>query len=66
MVVLVKCPDNSYTLTKESLLTDLINEGLVVEVLRNGIWVTAIRAQTSPESITGNQPKVRLSCLALS
>ena len=51
MVVLVKCPNNSFTLAKESHLTDLINEGLVVEVLRNGMWVTAIRAQIFPESV---------------
>jgi len=46
MVVLVRCCDNSCTLALESRLKDLINEGLVVEVLRNDTWVKVVRPMT--------------------
>ncbi len=39
MVVLVRCYDDTCTLALESRLTELINEGLVAEVLRDGTWV---------------------------
>lgn len=51
MVVLVKCNDNTCTLALESRLTELINDGLVVQVLRNGTWMTATRSQPPVEGI---------------
>ncbi len=50
MVVLVRCYDNTCTLALESRLTELINDGLVAEVLRNGTWVTAEPARSWTES----------------
>ncbi len=50
MVVLVKCSDDTYTVAMESRLAELIAEGLVVQVLRNGVWTTANRSQASRES----------------
>lgn len=46
MVVLVRCYDNTCTLALESRLTELIDEGLVAEVLRNGAWVAAEPTQS--------------------
>jgi hypothetical protein len=38
---MVRCYDNTCTLALESRLTELIDEGLVAEVLRNGAWIAA-------------------------
>ncbi len=51
MVVLVRCSDSTCTLALESRVKDLIKEGLIVEVLRNGTWVPAMRPVTRVETI---------------
>ncbi len=51
MVVLVRCYDNTCTLALESRLTELINEGLVAEVLRDGTWVATEPKRSWAESV---------------
>lgn len=63
MVVLVRCYDDTCTLALESRLTELIDEGLVAEVLRNGIWVTAEPKRSWTGSI---HPESRLAAMVSS
>ncbi len=51
MVVLVRCYDDTCTLALESRLTELINEGLVAEVLRDGTWVATEPKRSWTESV---------------
>ncbi len=66
MVVMVRCYDNTCTLALESRLTELINEGLVAEVLRNGAWVAAEPMQSWNDSAHPAQPGSRIAALVSS
>ncbi len=66
MVVLVRCYDGTCALALESRLTELIDEGLVAEVLRNGTWVTAEPTRPWTGSVHPALPGSRLAALVSS
>jgi hypothetical protein len=66
MVVLVRCYDDTCTLALESRLTELINEGLVAEVLHNGTWVAAEPMRPRTEIVHPALPGSRLAALVSS
>ncbi len=66
MVVLVRCYDDTCTLALESRLTELINEGLVVEVLRDGTWVATEPKRSWVRDVHPALPESRLAALVSS
>ncbi len=66
MVVLVRCYDDTCTLALESRLTELIDEGLVAAVLRNGTWVTTEPTRPWTGSVHAALPGSRLAALVSS
>jgi hypothetical protein len=66
MVVLVRCYDDTCTLALESRLTELIDEGLVAEVLHNGTWVATEPMRPWTESAHPPLPENRVAALVSS
>ncbi len=66
MVVLVRCYDGTCTLALESRLTELIHEGMVAEVLRDGTWIAAEPMQAWVGNTHPALPGSRLAALVSS